>query len=267
MAPRATWLAAFHLDQALRALVETGADSSDVERLTAKAAERLRSAGLAAAGREDYDAALSLLTRANEILPREAPERAELLPRLAEMLLWVGGADAARSLLEEAYALANELGDRRLAARARLTAHLTLMWTGTPIPPQQMLREVDEAVPVLEDAGDEEALAMAELVRFHALDQARLPGPEERLPIALDHARRAHAPQIEHRVMSWICITLPGGSVPVDEAIARAEEIRRTSSSAFVHASAHGAVGLLRAARGEFEEARALVSRTLRELA
>ena len=177
--------------------------------MTAKAAERLRSAGLAAAGREDYDAAMSLLARANEILPREAPERAELLPRLAEMLLWVGGADAARSLLEEAYALANELGDRRLAARARLTAHLTLMWTDTPIPPKQMLREVDEAVPVLEDAGDEEGLAMAELVRFHALDQARLPGPEERLPVALDHARRAHAPQIEHRVMSWICITLP----------------------------------------------------------
>ena len=266
MAPQGDVLAAFHLDQALRALVETGADSSDIERLTAKAAERLRSAGIAAAGREDYDAALSLLTRANEILPREAPERAELLPRLGEMLLWVGGADAARSRLEEAYALATELGDRRLAARARLTAHLTLMWTDTPISPQEMLREVDEAVPVLEDAGDEEALAMAELVRFHALDQARLPGPEERLPIALDHARRAHAPQIEHRVMSWICITLPRGSVPVDEAIARAEEIRSTSSSAFVHASAHGAIGLLRAARGEFEEARALVSRTRREL-
>jgi tetratricopeptide (TPR) repeat protein len=129
-----------------------------------------------------------------------------------------------------------------------------------------MLREVDEAVPVLEDAGDDEALAMAELVRFHALDQARQPGPEDRLPIALDHARRAHAAQIEHRVMSWICITLPRGSVPVDDAIARAEEIRRTSSSAFVHASAHSAVGLLRAARGEFEDARALVSRTLREL-
>ena len=264
--PASDVLAAFHLDQALRALVETGADGSDVERLTAKAAERLRSSGLAAAGREDYDAALSLLARANEILPREAPERAELLPRLAEMLLWVGGADAARSMLEEAYALASELGDPRLAARARLTAHLTLMWTDTPIPPKQMLREVDEAVSVLEDAGDEEGLAMAELVRFHALDQARLPRPEERLPVALDHARRAHAPQIEHRVMSWICITLPGGSVPVDEAIARAEEIRRTSSSAFVHASANGAVGLLRAARGEFEEARVLVSRTLCEL-
>ena len=258
--------AAFHLDQALRALVETGADSSDVERLTAMAAERLRSAGLAAADREDYEAAISLLARASEILPREAPERVELLPRLAEMLLWVGGAAAARSLLDEAYGLANQLGDRRLAARARLTAHLTMMWTDTPIPPKQMLREVDEAVPVLENAGDDEALALAELVRFHALDQARLPGPEERLPIALAYARRAHAPQLEHRVMSWICITLPRGSVAVDEAIARAEEIRATSSSAFVHASARGAVGLLRAARGEFEEARAIVSGTLREL-
>jgi hypothetical protein len=66
--------------------------------------------------------------------------------------------------------------------------------------------------------------------------------------------------------MSWICITLPRGSVPVDEAIARAEEIRRTSSSAFVHASANGSIGLLRAARGEFAEARAIVARTRGEL-
>jgi hypothetical protein len=78
-----------------------------------------------------------------------------------------------------------------------------------------MLRDVEDAVPVLERAGDHGALAMAELVRFHALDRDGLPSPERRLSVALDHARKAGEWQIEHRVMSWICITLPGGAVPV----------------------------------------------------
>ena len=258
--------AAFHLDQALRALVEIGVDGPHVARIAAEAAERLRRAGLAAADREDYVASVSLLARANELLPREAPERIEFLPKLAEMLLWVSGADAARELLEEAFTVATELGDVRLSVRARLGTDQTMMWTDAPVPPDQMLRDVEAAVPVLERAGDHEGLALAELVRFHALDQARLPGPEERLPIALAHARQAHVLQIEQRVMDWICITLPRGSVPVEAAIERVDEIRRTSSSAYVHASAFGALGLLRAARGEFTEGRALVRRTAREL-
>jgi ATP/maltotriose-dependent transcriptional regulator MalT len=107
---------------------------------------------------------------------------------------------------------------------------------------------------------------MAELVRFHALDRSRLPSPEQRLSVALDHARKAGEWEIEHRVMSWICITLPGGAVPVDEAIARVREIAETSHSAYVYASARGALGLLRAASGEFEQARALVEDTRRTL-
>src|SRR5262249_12086641 len=63
-----------------------------------------------------------------------------------------------------------------------------------------------------------------------------------------------------------ICITLPHGTVPVAEAITRAEEIRRASPTAYLRASATGALGLLRAARGEFDEARTLVRETWRAL-
>ena len=129
-----------------------------------------------------------------------------------------------------------------------------------------MLREIDDAVAVVAQAGDHEALAIAELGRFHAFDRARLPDPEERLSIALEHARKAGARHIEHNVVSWICITLPRGVVPVDAAIARVEEIAEASSSTYVHASALGALGLLRAQKGEFEEARALVRGARRSL-
>ena len=259
--------AGFHLELAVRARRETGASGPAVDELAARAAEHLHRAGLAALEREDMAAAASLLRRAVALLPHEAPERAQMLPKLGTALSWLGEPDAVRTL-GEAHAVAVELGDARLAAHARVTA-LALMWADARVPPEQMLRELDDAVPVLEQACDDEGLAMAEVVRFHARDRGRLPDPEGRLSVALDHARRAGAAQIEHHVLGWICITLPRGTVPVDEAIARVEEIIETSSSGYLHASALGALGLLRAAKGEFEAARALVAedgRMLEEL-
>ena len=129
-----------------------------------------------------------------------------------------------------------------------------------------MLREIEDAVPVLEQAGDDEGLAMAEVVRFHARDRAvsriRRSGCPSR---STTPGRRARA-QIEHHVMGWICITLPRGTVPVDEAIAASTEIVETLLLGYVHASALGALGLLRASKGEFEEARALVEEVDRML-
>ena len=48
----------------------------------------------------------------------------------------------------------------------------------------------------------------------------------------------------------------------MDEAIAQVEDIARAFHSAHVHASARGALGLLLAASGEFEQARPLVEET-----
>ena len=245
---------------------ETGEGGEAVDRLAQRAAVHLRRAGLAAFDRDDWSAASSLLARACELLPRDARERVELLPKLGEALVWRGERGTARDVLAEAHAVATEIGDARLAVRARLATALALMWGEGPVPPDRMLRDVEDAVPVLERARDYGALAMAELVRFHALDRSRLPSSEERLSLALDYARKANEREIEHRVMSWICITLPGGSVPVDDAIRQVQEIAEVSTSAYVYASARGALGLLRAASGEFEQARALVEETRQAL-
>ena len=257
--------AGIHLDRAVRARRETGERGPGVDRLAAQAAEHLQRAGLGALEREDMAAAASLLRRASELLPNDAPERVKLLPKLGEALSFLGEPDAAREVLAEAHAAATELGDARLAAQARV-ATLALMWGAEAGSPELVLRDLEEAMPILEGAGDHEALAMAEVARFHALDRGRLPDPVERLSVALDHARRAGANQIEHHVMGWICITLPRGTTPVGAAIARLEEIAEGTSSSYVHASVNGALGLLRAERGEFEEARTLVEETRRML-
>jgi tetratricopeptide (TPR) repeat protein len=68
-------------------------------------------------------------------------------------------------------------------------------------------------------------------------------------------------------VMDWICITLPRGTLAVDDAIARVTEIRDASTSTHIRASAIGALGLLRAMKGEFDEARASVEEVRKTLA
>jgi DNA-binding SARP family transcriptional activator len=250
--------AGYHLDQAVHARREAGERGARVDGLAARAAGYLAHAGGAAFDRDDMSASAVLLGRANALLPREAPERIELLPKLASALLYRREVAPVQALLAEASAVAAELGDDRLAARATLGTALTLLWTDASVPPDRMLEEIETVVPVLEEASDDEGLAMAEVLRFHALDRTGSHDPAARFPLALEYARRANARYLERNVLSWVCITLPRGTVPVDAAIERATEIRDGSTS-FVRSSAMGALGLLHAMKGEFDEARELV--------
>jgi DNA-binding SARP family transcriptional activator len=246
--------AGHHLDRAARARREAGEQGAGVDRLAARAGDHLGRAGLAAFERDDMAAAVSLLSRATDLLPRAAPERVELMLRLAPALMHRGDVDTAQQVLAEAHAIGTELGD------ARLVALVGLLRADPAVPPEQLLRELEEAVPVLEQAGDYEGLGTAEVRRFYLLDRAGFRNPDARLPLALEYARRANARYLEHHVMTLICVTLHRGTLPVGEAVARAGEIRDAAGSAYVRASALGALGLLRAMQGEFDAARALVA-------
>jgi DNA-binding SARP family transcriptional activator len=260
--------AGHHLDQAVRARREAGERGVGVDRLAATAAGHLARAGSTAYQRDDMAAAASLLSRADTLLSRDAPERLELLPTLTGALVARGELVAAKELLAEGFALAETLGDRRLEARITVTAELQLLWTEAAVPPERILADIDAAVPVLLEAKDYEALAMAETLRFQAQDRAGLHGGD-RFSLALEYARKAQSRSLENWILGWVCITLHRGTLPVDEAIAYATEIRDSSGSTHRRASAIGALGLLRAMKGEFEEARTLVEEAwemLREL-
>jgi tetratricopeptide (TPR) repeat protein len=261
--------AGYHFDRAMGARRGAGEHGAAVDRLAARAAHHLSRAGLVAYEREDLAAAGSLLGQAIALLPREAPERIELMLKRGAALAYRGEVAAVQELLAEASSIAVELGDDRLAARATLATEFALLWTDAAASPERMLADIETAVPVLELAGDYEGLALAEALRFHALDRTGRRGASDQFPVALAYARRANARDLEHHVMSWICITLPRGTLPVDEALARATEILEASTSLYVRSSAIGALGLLRAMKGEFDAARALVQedrRTLEEL-
>jgi tetratricopeptide (TPR) repeat protein len=263
-------VAGHHLDQAVQARRESGERGAAVDRLAAEAAGHLARAGAAAYDRHEAVASVSLLVRADSLLPRDSAVRMESLPKLASALVDRGDAAAAQELFDEASAIAVELGDDHLAARLTVMAELTLLWTEAGTPPERILADVERAVPVLEAAADYEALACAEMLRFEAEDHAGVVRDEaERFSLALEYARRANARRLEDWVLGWICITLHRGAVPVDEAIDRATEIFDGSTSAYLRTSAVGAIGVLRAMKGEFDEARARVeeaSEALHEL-
>ena len=249
-----------HLDEAVRARRDAGERGADVDALAARAAAHLVRAGLAAYDQRQLTVAASLLGRADALLPRESLERLALVPKLAGALVSSGDVAAAHDLVADARAAASELGDRHLLARLTVRGDLALLWTEAASPVESILADVDEAVPVLTEAGDDESLGWAEMLRFQTRDRAGFVADTEGLSLALAYARRAGARHLEDFALDWICITLHRGTVPVDEAIARATEILHASTSTYVRTAATGALGLLQAMKGEFEAARAAVA-------
>jgi hypothetical protein len=262
-------MAGYHLDRAVWARREAGDRGTELDALAARAVEHLSRAGLYAYGHHDMGAAASLLRRANALLPRESAERVDLVRHLAGALVSLGEAAEAQAVLSDAATVAATLGDAGLAARVTITADLNLLWTDAAVPPERLFADIEEAMPVLVEARDYETLALAEALRFQACDRAGLAAPPEGFSRVLQYARRANARNLENYALGWICIMLHRGAVPVDEAIARATRIREASSSTYVRTSAIGAIGVLRAMKGEFDEARqcvAEVAATLQEL-
>ena len=80
-------IAGYHLEQAVRYQTELRIGGSPDGKLSERAGARLGSAGLRAHARGDWPAAVSLLTRAQTLLPAGADARSALDPRLADALL------------------------------------------------------------------------------------------------------------------------------------------------------------------------------------
>ncbi len=229
--------------------------------LAARAAGHLGRAGAAAHDQHEMAAAASLLGRANALLPRESPVRIELVPRLAAALVSLGEVAAAQELLADGV-----LGRRRARRRPAWSPASRSEPISRCSGPTPRLRRSGPARHRRRRSGAEGGRRLRESRygrRF--FDSRRSIGSgcragSSRSRVALEYARRADARYLEHYVMGWICITLHRGAVPVDEAIARAREIFDAATSTYVRSSAIGALGVLRAMKGEFDEARACVA-------
>jgi predicted ATPase/class 3 adenylate cyclase len=246
-----------HLEQAYRCRLELGLDTAG---LAERAGHSLAVAGRAALARGDLAGAVSLLSRALDLLPVDHPERADLMIGLAHAAYDAGefrrSSEVAHALIE----LGREHGDARMEWNGRVQA----MWIRISTDPTATTDEVQEvaqaAISILEEAGDEAGLARA----YHLLGQihhirSRTEEHIEALELAMEHARRAGETAYEVAIMAWLAVEYFFGSTPVEEMQPRLEQTlgeARTKSLLSLEGIVLAFLGGAEGMRGRFEEAR-----------
>ena len=214
-------LLGYHLEQAYHYRQELGQHDADAQALAARAGVRLKAAGTRAVVRQDYGAGLALLERAADLLPDEVRDgRFEVDLNYARFCNGQG-AEAVLSGLAEAADRAAAAGDRvtELALRVDRAAY-ELVFETTDAGANRLRELVDEALPVIEAAHDDWALAVAygPLV-LTAEVQGRYADMASAAERVVEHARLADDPQ----VMAWAQVQLVHaqykGPTPVEECL------------------------------------------------
>ena len=258
-------LIGYHLESAYGAQVEVDPHAPELARLATDAARHLVVAGRRAYDERDAATSAGLLRRAVALLPSDAPERLALAPVLADALAWSDEREAAARVLDDAVAAARP-DDERMRARLVVARYNLELWGPAEGDPEEMLEHVRKAIAVLEAAGDDEGLAYAHIVAYHASYRrsagagARQLDAEEEFGLAAKHARAAGSRFLEGMATSWLCVLLRRGWQPVEEATHRILAILEDPPNRMTRASALGGLGTLRAMEGAFDEGRALMA-------
>jgi tetratricopeptide (TPR) repeat protein len=254
----------YHLEQAHSCLTALGQAGNRRYELGVRTSERLAAAGRVALDREDVRAAANLLARALAL--DEGGASVSLRLDLADALENSGQ-------LEEAIAKATEAADRALACgddagafRARLHAAgiaLSQTWDSTSV--ASLLKLVEEAERVFEDAGDDRGLADASRITVAAeMERCRYGAGIAVLNKAADHARRAGELRQERHILAEIGDAHLYGPTPVRDALAWLDEqgsaFNRNPQIVLTRAT-------LQAMLGEFDDARRLVAVSSAQLA
>jgi tetratricopeptide (TPR) repeat protein len=252
-------LVGYHLEQAYRYRDELGALDDHTRSLGARAGELLTGAGRRALARDDVPAATNLLERGVALLPRAGGPRGYVLLELAIALMRSGAFAEAEGALEEALAIAEAEGDRRLELRTLIEREFFRIFTNAGTTADEMTRVAESAIPELEAMGDDAGLAKA----WHLLSEppvlaCRWGERAAALEKALEHARRAGDTREAAFVTASLMQAIQLGPTPVDAAIDRAQLfLRESEGDRLLTASILSSLAVLLAMRGEFDEARA----------
>jgi class 3 adenylate cyclase/tetratricopeptide (TPR) repeat protein len=244
----------YHLEQAHRYQLELGRADAELAR---RAHACLAAAGMRADDRNDLPAAAALLRRALALLPTGEPA-VMLRLRLAAVIRYTEGAVAASACLVEGAELAAAAGDHPGELRMRIAEVTARTWlAGT----REGRGVAEEALPVLERAGDELGQALAwELIATREQDLmhsgAKLAAAER----MLEHARAAGAGWLEDSALRWILTAHLWGPTPLNEAEPIFEQHasieQRFPTLMARHASIKGMLGRLAEGRAMLAAAR-----------
>jgi class 3 adenylate cyclase/tetratricopeptide (TPR) repeat protein len=254
-------LLGYHLEQAVRYRGELGTASEQDRVRAARASGFLGSAGGRALSRGDMPAAVDLLSRAVSLLPEGDDRRLTLLPELGAALREAGELTRADAALSEAVEAGRSTGNRR-AELAALIERAALRLASEP-EDEADVKEVGAAIPALEEFGDDRALAAAwSLIgRREGVFKGRFADGEAALERALTYARRLGDRQQEALILGHLALSTLMGPTPVDEAVARCRRfVAEAGGDRLVEANVARYLAVLEAMRGNFADARALVS-------
>jgi class 3 adenylate cyclase/tetratricopeptide (TPR) repeat protein len=212
-----------HLEQAYRYRVELGPDDEHARALAQRAGGVLSQAGRRAQARLDITAAESLLGRAIELLPDDAPERPSLLVELGKATYFGGDLARAREILDQATRAAAAAGQRNIEIQARMR-ELVALSSGGSIDSSDALAEARAAVAELQQLEDPEALLDAWwLIGWLANMRGDTSLRAQAAAARLDLAKRVGSRSDGADAARTLAFTLGADWTPIDEAIERTE--------------------------------------------
>jgi class 3 adenylate cyclase len=244
-------LVGWHLERAFAFKRDLG--TAD-EALARRGFSSLLRVGRRALGRGDVAAAAALLERALALPGAAGEERVGAMLDLATALLERGDLNRCEEVVAEAITHAQELDDDALVARALVERSQLLSHTDPEIWVQTATQTAEEARVPLEAAGDDTGLARAWLlVVIHDYIQGHTRDLSRALEPALLHARRSGDRRHAQALLTLGARSVLFGALPVDEAIARCDELVAEGAD---HGVVHGVQACLHAMAGRFDRAR-----------
>jgi tetratricopeptide (TPR) repeat protein len=251
----------YHLEKALAERRTLGMRGEHDDALAVQAGEHLAVAGLRAAWRLDVAAAVNLLVRARALLPSTNPQRRTVMRRLAEAYQVVGRSSDADSVVGAMLVEAEADEDESLAQVARLErARLRLSTGPDPTSLRSIREEAEQTLDVLGESGDEAGLALAfdvlGFVHFRAGEIREMERVARRAVAHADRSARRREAMEARMLVAW---AVAAGARPVPEAIRVCEQL--VDAAGREHPMVLSELAVLRAMRGEIDDARALIDR------
>ncbi len=250
----------YHLEQAYSYRAELGPVDDRGRRLAERAAWHLAEGSRGARLRGDNAAAVTLFTRATDLLPEGTPARIELDLERSRTLFEAGRLKGLEELVAACARAAAELADERLIALARLEQ--LLVSTHVRQDAEMDPAAFDQPIAVLERLGDEVGLAQGLAYRgrvdFYRGHSVKALADMER---AVEIAGRHGLMRDEREWKQWEAAAHYWGSTPLTEVRRFTDELIAEDAQSGVAMGNSPLLGAaVRALAGEFDAARAMLA-------
>jgi DNA-binding SARP family transcriptional activator len=242
----------YHLEAANSYLVELGLPDPGEPSLAVRAGERLAAAGRRAVDRGDMPAAVSLLRRADALLPADAPMRSELARMLTIALMEVGELAGALTAVAEGLEVAERLGDEAAVWRLRVEREEVWAYLDPDAHPARAREELaTEAVEAFERLEDLAGRARAYRLLGDALShRGQMEDAARAFLIGQDLATQAGD---DREVAERPGLGVTMGAMPVEHAL---EVVRRHAELPRPNPDSLSSLGVLYAMQGDMDASR-----------